>query len=138
VSGLRSWVSGKAWGLRRGLGSSGLVWAIFCFVSLSSGWLYPHQLPDSTEGIDENSDWWSILRANTDDAHLKPQDVATNRSNLQIAGITVGEDELSAIVTKLGRVKEVSRGDAATARSQICYGSMDRLIRRDAYTLSLK
>jgi hypothetical protein len=82
-------------------------------------------LPDSTEGIDDNSDWWSIIRANTDDAHLKPQDVATNPSNLQIAGITVGKDELSAIVTKLGRVKEVSRGDAATARSQICYGSAD-------------
>jgi hypothetical protein len=83
-------------------------------------------LPDSTEGIDDNSDWWSIIRANTDGAHLKPQDVATNLSNFQIAGITVGKDELSAIVTKLGRAKEMSRGDASTGRSQICYVSAEQ------------
>jgi hypothetical protein len=105
-----------------------LTTAVLCFVFLSSGWLCPQpcQLPDSTEGIDDNSDWWSIIRANTDDAHLKPQDVETAACNFQIAGITVGKDELSAIVTKLGRAKEVSRGDASAGRSQICYESAEQ------------
>ena len=75
--------------------------------------------------IDENSDWWSVIRENDSDEDLKPQDLDIDASNFRVLGITVGSDDLEAVQKKLGPAHVVTRGDASTGRSQICYAGVD-------------
>lgn len=74
----------------------------------------------------DNSDWWSIIRANADEEILRPEKKDVEESNFRILGVEVGTDELGAIQAKLGKAAVVTRGDAASGRSQICYRSEDR------------
>jgi hypothetical protein len=70
----------------------------------------------------DNSDWWSTFaRA----GNVKPQPLDTPNVNFQILGVSLDEGGFSKILTKLGKVTEVSRGDASTGRRQFCYASVD-------------
>jgi hypothetical protein len=75
--------------------------------------------------IDDDSDWWSIIRENANEETLKADEKDVQESTFRILGITVGRDELDAIQAKLGKAVVVTRGDASTGRSQICYRSED-------------
>jgi hypothetical protein len=76
---------------------------------------------DRFVSFNDDSDWWSIIRADSGDSHTKPDNLDANASNFRIVGVAMGVDELPNIAAKLGKATTVSRGDAATARSQICY-----------------
>jgi len=77
------------------------------------------------EKLNDNSDWWSIIRDNSagEDITPQPQDVAD--SNFQVLGVSVGSDDLTGIQKELGSAAVMSRGDAGSARSQICYAGLD-------------
>jgi hypothetical protein len=60
--------------------------------------------------IDENSDWWSVIRENDSDEDLKPQDLDIDASNFRVLGITVGSDDLEAVQKKLGPAHVVNAG----------------------------
>jgi hypothetical protein len=105
------------------LRAAALLWIAFLLSGITAQVI--RRGSDSFARIDDDSDWWSIIRANSEHFHLKPQNLDTDTSNFQIDGVAVGDDELPKIVMKLGKAITVSRGDAATARSQICYLSAD-------------
>ena len=101
--------------------------ASICLFTLSTR-ASAQKILEEIPAVNDNSDWWSIIRNNSNDSEdlkIEPQKIATAPSNFLIAGIRVGEDELSTIATKLGKTDELSRGDAATGRSQICYVSIE-------------
>ena len=75
--------------------------------------------------IDDDSDWWSIIRQDSPEENLKADEKDVQGANFRILGITVGRDEMDAIQAKLGKVAIVTRGDAAIGRQQICYQSLD-------------
>ncbi len=74
---------------------------------------------------DYDSDWWSIIRENSNPENLKPEQKDTAGSNFKIVGVTLGSDDLDAIQKKLGTADVRGRGDAATGRQQICYVAGD-------------
>jgi len=98
---------------------------------LSVGWLLAlllvpqaHSQQFSTTHTDDNSDWWSLLRDDSPLAKLSPQPQEIEASNFEIAGVTLDYDQvLDKVPGKLGRAPLVSRGDASTARDQLCYAS---------------
>jgi hypothetical protein len=57
--------------------------------------------------------------------NFKPQEEDVADSNFRVLGVIVGNDELAAIQAKLGSATVITRGDAGTARSQICYSGED-------------
>ncbi len=72
-----------------------------------------------------DSDWWSIIRENSNPENLKPEEKGVAESNFKILGVILGSDDLDAIQRKLGTADVRGRGDAATGRLQICYLSAD-------------
>ena len=71
-----------------------------------------------------DSDWWSLLRDDSPLEKLSPQREEIAASNFEIAGVTLDYDQvLDKVPAKLGRTTFVSRGDASTGRSQLCYAS---------------
>jgi hypothetical protein len=78
-----------------------------------------------TVAVNDNSDWWSIIRDNSAGETLRPRAQDVPAANFRILGITLGSDDLDAIQKTLGSTTVVTRGDAATARSQICYTALD-------------
>jgi len=81
--------------------------------------------PVGTVPINDNSDWWSIIRNDSTDKGLKPQRRNVDESNFHILGVVVGSDELEGIQRKLGTAYVIGRGDASNRRSQICYAGID-------------
>jgi len=79
-----------------------------------------------TTRVNDDSDWWSIIRENSTDETLQPQAQDVPAANFQILGVVVGSDNLEVIQAKLGKASLVTRGDASTARAQICYTGLDR------------
>ena len=98
---------------------------VVLFLSLLPSVVLSAQNTHKDTSIDDNSDWWSIIRENANEETIKPETKDVGESNFKILGITVGEDELSAIQTKLGKAAVITRGDAGSGRSQICYQSED-------------
>lgn len=78
----------------------------------------------------DNSDWWSMLRGNDDsDSGLTYRPGTSERSplNFEVVGLTLGSEDLfKRAESKVGPTAEIDRGDAATARAQLCYSSPDR------------
>ena len=74
--------------------------------------------------INNDSDWWSILRDNSAGETLEPRNQDVASSNFQVLGVALG-DELAAIQNRLGQATVVTRGDAGTSRSQVCYVAGD-------------
>lgn len=73
-----------------------------------------------------NSDWWSILLESTDEPAYRAGTAEPSPSNFEILGLRLGYDKLFQHVgAKLGKSPEVDRGDASTARAQVCYTDTD-------------
>jgi hypothetical protein len=77
----------------------------------------------------DDSDWWSGLR-NYNSLNLSdPKNGLQHRqladTNYQILGITISQNDFAAFAAKLGKAAQVSRGDAANSRSQVCYSSQN-------------
>ena len=98
--------------------------AISLLVVLLSASLFFGQSNSSLRRND-NSDWWSIIREDDSDWVLKPQNQDVSSSNFRVLDVTVGSDDLEAVQKKFGPAKVMSRGDASTGRSQICYVGSD-------------
>jgi len=96
--------------------------ALLCAVPVSS-----KQKPSSVRGDD--SDWWSTVAEFTGADLSAHQTNTQNRelldSVLEIATIKLGFGEIAQAQAKLGQATVVSRGDAATARAQVCYVASD-------------
>ena len=73
--------------------------------------------------LNDNSDWWSILKDEDHAPGLKPNASLLSEGNFQVLGVTLGEKQFEEASAKLGKASEVERGDAATGRHQICYQS---------------
>jgi hypothetical protein len=77
----------------------------------------------------DNSDWFSIGPETTDIDLSAPRTHTQHRelaaSNLEIASVEVGLDEIARAASKFGRTTVVGRGDAAYSRNQACYVSND-------------
>lgn len=99
---------------------------LICITVLYSGITAKATLGESNPSISthDDSDWWSIIRNGYSDFNLKSQNLDTNASNFQIAGIAVGQYDLPRIMARLGKATTVGRGDAAVGREQICYVSV--------------
>ena len=74
--------------------------------------------------LDDNSDWWSIMRDEGQPRGIKVQEqkAETPESNFKILGADLGYQSPTA---KLGQPTTVERGDAGNFRSQACYTSLD-------------
>lgn len=79
------------------------------------------QQSGAEERIDNDSDWWSVLRG--PDENIKFQKREINGCNFQILGIALGEQLFPKAMAKFGKALTVSRGDASTGRDQLCYVS---------------
>lgn len=72
----------------------------------------------------DDTDWWSLTR-DVNGPNIKPQERALASSIFSVLGIHLGDNDYSAqIIAKLGKVTFVSRGDAASGRTQACYVSL--------------
>lgn len=73
--------------------------------------------------IDDDSDWWSIIRQNDDAPRIEPRQEDTPSSAFRVLNVTIGDDEIPQVINKLGQTTIVHRGDASTGREQVCYVS---------------
>jgi hypothetical protein len=87
--------------------------ALFCAVSV---WSQQRVSPVRSD----DSDWWSTIRVDeAPQTNIQHRQLAS--STLEIMGIKVGDGEIGRAELKLVHVTIISRGDAATARTQACY-----------------
>lgn len=77
-----------------------------------------------TQYLRDDSDWWSMLRADDNDEGIATQEREPPPGVLRILGINLEKiwDE-SELYRKFGPATTVQRGDAATGRTQTCYRS---------------
>lgn len=71
----------------------------------------------------DNSDWWSLTR-DVGGPDVQPQKRVPAASNFSILGVALGDPQGVQLAAKLGKAVIVGRGDAATARAQMCYVSV--------------
>jgi hypothetical protein len=96
--------------------------AIGCVPAFS--WQTTSKQPQSTVHLEDNSDWWSITREDTDAEHITFQERELSRGNFQILGIHLDEGLFRRAEGEFGGATSVERGDASTARAQLCYVSI--------------
>jgi hypothetical protein len=63
----------------------------------------------------DNSDWWSLLRGNDNEADIKPEKREFKESNFHILGIGLAETMFSQANERLGAAATIQRGDASSA-----------------------
>ena len=80
------------------------------------------QTPNAQSRAD-NSDWWSMLRSLNGDQSIRTQERELPATNFRLLGIEVGDKMFAEAEAKLGKATHVVRGDAGTAREQVCYVS---------------
>lgn len=73
--------------------------------------------------LNDHSDWWSILNEDSRGPNVKRNSKPIDDANFQIAGVAISDKQFGQAATKLGKAKEVERGDASTGRHQVCYQS---------------
>jgi hypothetical protein len=100
-----------------------LIFATFGCVPTFS-WEMTSKQSQSSVHIEDNSDWWSLTREDADAERSTFQERELSRGNFQILGINLDEGLFHHAVEKLGGAPTVERGDASTARAQICYVSI--------------
>ena len=87
---------------------------------LSSGLAFGQ---NQTVELNDKSDWWSLLRTPSHNPQLKPASGELDISNFIIAGVNLTSSPFTSAIEKLGYAQKVKRGDASTARRQLCYES---------------
>jgi hypothetical protein len=84
--------------------------------------------------LSDNSDWWSMLRSVDSDQGVPPQEKEAPAGSLTILGVDLENNwQLSQALSRVGPATVVGRGDAATARGQVCYVS--EAPQRDVYLI---
>ncbi len=78
----------------------------------------------ATVHLEDNSDWWSLTREDADAERITFQERELPRTNFQILGLNLDERLMDRAMGKLGVATAVERGDASTARHQLCYVSI--------------
>lgn len=78
---------------------------------------------NQTVEVSGKSDWWSLLRTPSHTPPLKPASAELDVSNFVIAGVSLTSTPFTSAIEKLGYAQKVKRGDASTARRQLCYSS---------------
>jgi len=81
--------------------------------------------PDLAHAVpqQDNSDWWSLLRGDDDEADIKFEKREFRESNFHILGIRLAETMFSQANERLGTAATIQRGDASSGRTQACYVS---------------
>lgn len=87
-------------------------------VLLSSAFVFGQ---NQTVELSDKSDWWSLLRTPSKGSPFKPTSAELDMSNFVIAGVSLSSGPFTEAIEKLGYTQKVSRGDASTARRQLCY-----------------
>lgn len=95
-------------------------WGVLAFV------LLPIVCHAQKVRLNDNSDWWSILKNEDQTSGLKPGDKLLDDRNFRILGVAAGENQFEQAFAKLGKATEIDRGDAASARHQVCYQSASK------------
>lgn len=119
---------------RARIASTASLWTVatrlksaLCIALICAAPTFCRQKPPSVRGDD--SDWFSLgpETANIDlsapGTHTQDRELAA--SNLEIASVKVGLDEIARAASKFGKTTIVARGDAAYSRNQACYVSND-------------
>ncbi len=76
---------------------------------------------NQTVELSDKSDWWSLLRTPSKGLSLKPSSAELDMSNFVIGGVSLTSSPFTSAIEKLGYAQKVKRGDASTARRQLCY-----------------
>jgi hypothetical protein len=74
--------------------------------------------------LQDGSDWWSVLNENFSRTVLKLR-LPTPGEHMKILGVSVGENQFHELAERLGDAPVVTRGEADTGRTQVCYMSSD-------------
>jgi hypothetical protein len=92
---------------------------LLCSVALAQ------RMADNATVAGDNSDWWSLTRDLNEPSapNIEPQKRVPAASNFSILGVALGDPQGVRLAAKLGKAAIVGRGDAATARAQVCYVS---------------
>jgi hypothetical protein len=79
---------------------------------------------NQTVELRDKSDWWSLLQApSSHHPQLQPASGELDISNFIVAGVNLTSSPFTSAIEKLGYAQKVKRGDASTARRQLCYES---------------
>jgi len=100
-------------------GTCGLM---LTFLLLVPSWMTPD---GQTVRLKDHSDWWSILNENFRSPDARAQNKDIDARHFQIAGVTLGSDQVKDLEAKVGKAKRLERGDASSGREQVCYVPAD-------------
>jgi hypothetical protein len=73
--------------------------------------------------LDDSSDWWSLINYSIEIQDAMVQNREINKTNYRILNIDVRKYSFEEIEKRLGNSTTVERGDAGSAREQVCYMS---------------
>jgi hypothetical protein len=90
-----------------------------CFALLAQS----QRMIDHATIANDNSDWWSLTRMDDSEPNIEPQKRVPIASNFTILGVALGDAQGVQLAAKLGKAAIVARGDAGSARAQVCYAS---------------
>lgn len=93
---------------------------LFC---LLSSLLIRGTVKAQTVRLRDRTDWWSMNNGvfRREDSKARNERVASG--TFEIAGVTLGSDQFGRLAATFGKAPVVMRGDASTARQQVCYES---------------
>lgn len=100
-----------------------LLMVVGVFATCSVIFAQSERMIDHATVAGDNSDWWSLTR-DSNGPDIKPQKRVPADSNFSILGVALGDPQGVQLAAKLGKTAIVGRGDAATARAQVCYVSV--------------
>lgn len=74
-----------------------------------------------TVRLRDRTDWWSMNNGISGKKGAKARNGRVASGTFQIAGVILGSDQFRRLAVTFGKAPVVTRGDAATARQQVCY-----------------
>jgi hypothetical protein len=97
----------------------GLFLALCCFFAvfeIANG---------QTFRLKDQTDWWSINNGEFHRTDIRARNESIAPGTFEVAGVALGSDQFKRLAATLGKATVVERGDASTARRQICYVSAE-------------
>ena len=71
--------------------------------------------------LKDRTDWWSINNESFRRADVKARSENVASGTFEIAGVSLGSDQVRKLAIRFGKAPIVERGDASAARQQVCY-----------------